>query len=328
MAVNEGSECIYLYFMMMDMDRVIGRFTGSERGPLLIVLGGIHGNEPAGVSAISLIFKMLEVEPITNPEFSFRGRLVGLRGNLEALGEKRRYLRQDLNRMFTADRIEAARAKAGQDRGPEEGELLDLVGHIEDELSNYEPEELVVVDLHTTTARGGIFSIVGDDERSISIAVEMHAPVVLGMLQGLEGTTLHLVRHLRERGWNATGVCFEAGQHDDYLSVNRAIAAVINCMRTIGCVKREHVENQHDKLLIEFGADLPKVTRLIYKHRIEEGDGFTMLGNFNNFQYINKGEYLAKDKRGDIRAPHEGLILMPLYQAQGEEGFFIVEANE
>ncbi|MEO1085677.1 MAG: aspartoacylase, partial [Acidobacteriota bacterium] len=30
------------------------------------------------------------------------------------------------------------------------------------------------------------------------------------------------------------------------------------------------------------------------------------------------------DRRGDILSPHDGLILMPLYQQQGEDGFFLV----
>ncbi len=52
---------------------------------MLICLGGIHGNEPAGVMAVDLILKMLEVEPITNPDFEFRGTIVGIRGNMQAL---------------------------------------------------------------------------------------------------------------------------------------------------------------------------------------------------------------------------------------------------
>lgn len=317
-----------LRFMFRHPDRVIGRFTGEKKGPLLIVLGGIHGNEPAGIHAMEIIFKMLEVEPITNPEFQFAGRVVGLRGNINALEKKQRYINQDLNRMFTPEKIREVLEKSMAELGPEERELLDLVKTMDEEVMNYQPDEMVLLDLHTTTAYGGIFSIAKDDDRSLELAVELHAPVVRGMLQGLQGTTLHFIEHHRFFDIEATAVCFESGQHDEKLSVNRAIAGVINCMRTLGNVRGEHVENQHDKLLREFSHGLPKVTNLVFKHMIHPGDDFKMLGHYKNFQQISKGELLAQDKNGEIHAPYDGLILMPLYQKQGEEGFFIVQPAE
>ena len=77
----------------MDPERIIGRYSGSDRGPLLIVFGGMHGNEPAGIEALEIMFHMLEMEPMTNPEFRFCGRLVGFRGNLQALREGSRFHR-------------------------------------------------------------------------------------------------------------------------------------------------------------------------------------------------------------------------------------------
>ncbi|HHJ50479.1 MAG TPA: succinylglutamate desuccinylase, partial [Phaeodactylibacter sp.] len=87
----------------MQLERVIGRYTGKEKGPLLICFGGMHGNEPAGVRALEIMFKMLEVEPLSNPDFSFKGRLLGLRGNLRALQAKKRYIVKDLNRQWTPE---------------------------------------------------------------------------------------------------------------------------------------------------------------------------------------------------------------------------------
>jgi succinylglutamate desuccinylase len=45
---------------------------------------------------------------------------------------------------------------------------------------------------------------------------------------------------------------------------------------------------------------------------------------FTNFQKVKKGELLAHDNKGEIICPHVGLILMPLYQKQGEDGFFLI----
>ncbi len=50
-------------------ERVIGIFDENHRGPLVIMFGGIHGNETAGVKALEYLIKMLEVEHITNETF-------------------------------------------------------------------------------------------------------------------------------------------------------------------------------------------------------------------------------------------------------------------
>ena len=40
---------------------------------------------------------------------------------------------------------------------------------------------------------------------------------------------------------------------------------------------------------------------------------------------MKAGEILAEDQHGAIRAKDDGLILMPLYQRKGTEGFFLVK---
>jgi len=88
-------------------NRIIGDHIGDHHGPLLIVFGAMHGNEPAGVRALEMVFKMLEVEPITNPSFQFSGKLIGLIGNLQAYQKKVRFIDKDLNRSWKPDLINA-----------------------------------------------------------------------------------------------------------------------------------------------------------------------------------------------------------------------------
>ncbi|MCO6476132.1 MAG: succinylglutamate desuccinylase/aspartoacylase family protein [Phaeodactylibacter sp.] len=304
-------------------ERIIGQHEGTEKGPLLICLGGMHGNEPAGIQALEILFKLLEIEPETNPSFTFRGRLLGLRGNMRAISRKMRYLEKDLNRQWTPENINRVKSTPTAELRAEDLELKELITIIEKNIESYQPEKIVLLDLHTTTAYGGIFSIATDDPESVRIAVELHAPVVKGMLEGIRGTTLHYFN--RENLHRPTvGVSFESGQHDEPLSVNRAIAAIINCMRTIGCVRSEHVENRHDSLLIEYSKNLPKVLELIMCHEIEPGDDFHMMPNYENFQKVRKGELLAHDRHGPIYAQADGRLLMPLYQQQGDDGFFLI----
>ncbi len=307
------------------MERIIGRYTGQQKGPLLIALGGIHGNEPAGLRALELIMKMLEVEPITNPSFRFNGRLLALRGNLAALQSGQRFIDKDLNRNWTEENVARIRSSPATSWDMEDREIASLLHVIDQEIADYRPERIVVLDLHTTTADGGIFSIATDDPESLEIAIELHAPVIRGILAGINGTILHYFNKKRY-GPRITAVGFESGQHYDPLSINRAIAAITNCMRTIGCVNSKHVENRHDELLIEYSKDLPKVADFITAHTIRAGDDFRMKEGYQNFGSVRKGEILAYDRHGPITAVEDGLVLMPLYQPQGEDGFFLIRA--
>ena len=45
---------------------------------------------------------------------------------------------------------------------------------------------------------------------------------------------------------------------------------------------------------------------------------------FRNLQQVERGQRLGEDRGGDILSSESGRILMPLYQNQGNDGFFIV----
>ena len=303
--------------------RVIGRYSGKEKGPLLICFGGMHGNELAGVKALEIMFDKLAVEPHTNPSFVFRGRMLGLRGNRKAMKFNKRFLVKDLNRQWTNENVHRIKNAKLADLDSEDLEIKELLNIIETEIEEYQPEKLIFLDFHTTTAFGGIFSIPTDDPESIRIAIELHAPVITGLLKGVKGTSLHYFSNQNFKP-ETVAICFESGQHNEDLSIKRAIAALTNCMRTIGCVKAEHVENIHDKILIEYSKGFPQVAELINIHSIQPGDKFKMKPGYKNFQAVKKGEILATDRNGEIRASEDGLILMPLYQKQGDDGFFLI----
>lgn len=308
----------------MERDRIIGSHEGEERGPLLICIGAMHGNEPAGVKALELMFKMLEVEPITNEDFSYKGKIVGVIGNKQAFGEKKRFINRDLNRQFRKDKLASLLKMTSNELSGEDRELVELINVIKDEIKLYNPSKLYILDLHTTSSKGGIFCLTTNDDESIHIARGLHAPVVMGFLKGIQGTTLHYFNE-DTMGVPTVAVTFESGQHEEPLSINRAVAAITNCMKIIGSIREEDVENRHNHLLIEYSRDLPKVTELLERHDITPEDKFQMRPNFKNFQRLSKGEVIADDVNGPVAVKEDCLLLMPLYQAQGEEGFFLIK---
>lgn len=302
--------------------RIISRYSGNRRGPLLIVIGALHGNEKSGVEAIRLIKKMLDVEPITNPSFQFNGTFVGILGNLTAYQSNQRFIDADLNRIWTNKGIEKLKTN---ERNISEGkEQKELIKSIKREITKNNPTEVVLLDLHSTSSAGGIFTIPTQHKRSLEIGNTLHAPVITGMLEGVKGTMLSYYTKKKVCNFPITGIVFEAGQHEDPLSINRAIAAIINCMKAIGNVRVDDVENIHDKLLITYSKNLPKQSKLMYKHAIIPSDAFKMRPGYQNFQLVKESEILGDDIRGPVCSPEDGMILMPLYQSQGSEGFYII----
>ena len=308
-------------------NRKIGVYGGFAPGPLVVGVGGLHGNEPAGIRALEQVFLMLQQEPTVNPEFTFRGTLVGLVGHVEANRVGKRFLQRDLNRHWTAANVQRSKQTPADMLEAEDREVAAMLQCIWAEVETYRPDTLVMLDLHTTSAEGGIFSIPMDTDDSLILAQELYAPVVLGLHDGLEGTLLQAASDgvFHTGGWpkQVMGVAFESGQHHDPLSTSRAIAAIIHCLRAVGCVRADDVESRHEAVLRSHTQHLPKVVRLRHVHHIKPGDAFRMQPGYSNFQQIRQHEHLADDVNGPILSPCDGLILMPLYQAQGTDGFFI-----
>jgi succinylglutamate desuccinylase len=304
--------------------RKIGTYTGAANGTLIIALAAIHGNEPAGMRALQALFDMLEAEPRKNPYFQFRGKIVGLVGNMQAYERRVRFVKTDLNRHLTVENIERVQTTALERLIFEDLELLELTDAIQQEIADYQPDQLIILDLHTTSADGGIFSIVAHDRASLDVAKTLYAPVVSGLIGQVGGSTLHYFS-TENMGLPTLKIAFEAGQHDDPVSVRRTIAWLVNLLRTVGVVNRYDVETRHDEILRGYSRHLPKAVKVLHVHHIKAGDDFQMLPNFKNFQAVRKGELLAKDKNGYIAAPEDCLMLMPLYQKQGTEGFFLVK---
>ncbi|PPK84660.1 succinylglutamate desuccinylase [Neolewinella xylanilytica] len=307
--------------------RVIGHYIGEEPGPLVVAIGGIHGNEPAGVQALEQLFDLLKEEPRLNPGFTFRGELLALRGNLEALRVGRRYVDIDLNRIWKP----YVRGTDNTFPTVEARELDGMLAAIENALEDSSAQELVLIDLHTTTATGGIFAITGDDAPSLLLAAELGVPVIKGMLSGLQGTTLSYFRSGEyDFEHPCRAITFEAGAHTDEESVDRALAATVNLLRSVGCVREEDVSTHHEETLRRAAVPVPTLLELTYVHHIDPDDraGFTMRPGYRNFQSVEEGTIIAEDANGPIAAPCSGYILMPLYQDQGDEGFFIVAAYE
>jgi len=296
--------------------RVIGRMDGPTPGPVLVCVAGLHGNEPAGVEALTRVLDTLTVEA-----YQLEGTFVALRGNQAALAERVRFVDSDLNRHWTRERL----GRVTLDREPdptvsEDADLLELHDIISDVLDQATGESYLI-DVHTTSGRSPPFSTVGDTLRNRRFAMQLPLPLVMGLEEHLEGTMLEF---FNDQGHVTLGL--EGGQHEDASSVDRIEAAVWLALEAAGMLPDPRAATRLAEartFLAHLSRNLPRVLEVRHRHFVGPNGGFAMRPGYASFQEVTVNEHVADDECGSVTAQETGLILMPLYQPAGDDGFFI-----
>ena len=294
-----------------DIPRIIGKYSSGKKGPLLFVTGGIHGNEPSGVKALETVFKELEK---TKPEIE--GTIIGVAGNKNALNQNKRYIDEDLNRTWTSENIEAG----GRDTH-ETAEMFEII----DILKKYPEEDFTkryFLDCHTTSSASLPYVSVQEVNDNDEWAHKFPTYIIRGFSDIITGDIDHYLSRI-----GMTGFVFEAGQHTDktsqenhegviWLALKEACGLDLSKISTYPeCVDR----------FAEKNAPPQKTFEIIHRHGLEDSDIFEMEPGYENFQKIEKGELLAKQNGNEVKSEWDARIFMPLYQAQGNDGFFVVK---
>jgi succinylglutamate desuccinylase len=289
--------------------REIGRVVGDEAGPTLIAVAGIHGNERAGVVAARRVLATLN-----RRHGRVCGELVAFAGNLGAMKQGVRYRSRDMNRVWTEDAVE--RGLGPNDE--ETGEMRELHEAIREAIARARgPVHLI--DLHTTSASGFPFVLFGDTLEQRRFASAVPLPLVMGLEEQLDGVLSGY--------WTTKGIttfAVEGGQHDDPSSIDNLEAVLLLGAESAGIFGSgllTETGNAHS-LLERRRGDLPRVMEVVRRHAITPEDRFVMEPGFSNLARARAGQLLACDRNGEIRAPSDGLVLLPLYQGQGADGFF------
>jgi succinylglutamate desuccinylase len=292
---------------------VVGRITAEPAGPTVIAMVGIHGNEPSGLRAARRV-----LETIENAGILKGGEFVVLAGNLEALEKRQRFIDRDLNRQWTPQKIRQLRAGTGpQDaEANQQRELLEEFERIIEAARG----PIHFLDLHTSSAEGPPFLTVGDTLRNRAFAENLPLPLILGLEEQVDGS---LLEYLNNFGFVTLGV--EAGQHDSEESVDRHEAVLWLALEAADMFvpNRTPELGPYRRMLRRASTGIPRVVEVRHRHAITPADEFRMDPGHVNFGAVSKGQAIACDRLGPITVPENGMMLLPLYQGQGDDGFFV-----
>ncbi|MYG80397.1 MAG: hypothetical protein F4187_00860 [Gemmatimonadetes bacterium] len=312
-------------------DGLIGWVEGASEGPLLLCFGGVHGNEPAGVRALEAM-----VDTVRARSGVMTGDLVAVVGNRSALAAGQRFIAYDLNRAWTPEFLGALESRGDgasadgaigatnsrRDGTParEDLEVLRVQGILA-EVAARRRGPVYVLDLHSTSGRGGTFTSTDDRPGHRAFAREIPLPMVLGLDDHLRGT---LLSHLNRLGY--TTVLCECGQHEEAQAATRAVAAIWLAIRAAGLLGDSDAPEARRafEMLRNLTGHLPGYLETVYRHPVEERDDYATRPGWRNFQRVQAGDVVGDDRNGEVAAPCSGMLLMPLYQRLGEDGFFVV----
>lgn len=288
-------------------------------GPLVVVCGGLHGNEPAGIVAGARV-----AEEIRSQGVPIAGGLALVAGNLPGLEAGDRYLHRDLNRRWQPDRIAHLASRRPLELCREDHEQLDLVACFEALIADRaDPARPVVfLDLHTTSGHTPPFVVSLDDRETLRLAQGTGIPIILDLHRYIDGPIL---MWWHAHGHRALGI--EGGLHDDPAAIRHLEDAIWLLLHAVGVVGHAHLPG---RLVLQFGRPphrLPAISRVVHRHAVVPGSGFAMEPGFRSFDAVREGTLLARDRTGPVRAPADGMVFLPLYQDQGVDGFFVIQAE-
>lgn len=286
---------------------------GNLNQPLLVFVCGIHGNEPMSLKAMLSVAEKIESQNI-----SVRGSVLGISGNIKALELGERFIDRDLNRMWTESTV--LEVENSERNVNEKEEMSEIWSILKGKIDTIGKREFVVYDLHTTSSPSVPFITINDTISNRNIAKSYPLASVFGIEEYLNGP---LLSYMNELGYNAIG--FEGGQHDDIESFYNHEAFIWLSLANHAVISRdlEIVKRAHERLL-KASADPYKFFEITYRYLVKPNDRFKMQAGYNNFQSIDKDIKLADNNDEEIISKWDDRIFMPLYQDQGDDGFFII----
>ncbi len=298
--------------------REVGRVDSLVDGATLLVIGGVHGNEPAGLIAAKRVLDAIVEDQPT----AMRGRMVVLAGNLSALNSNdpdARYIDSDLNRLCTPEQL----AKPSS-TSVEHAEMHELLAAIRAEHAR--SSTMIVIDLHTTSSNSSPVVVLQDSIPARRFADHFPLPRYLGFEEELPG----LVSDRVTEELGCVACVIEGGQHQDPNSIlahEAIIWTALDAAQILPIGAMVHPCDPRSVFAEASGDGKGSVFDIRHLHTITSPD-FGMAPGVGWGTPVHAGKTLVALEGSEMLiAPVSGLVFLPNHQLTkrpGDDGFFIV----
>lgn len=256
----------------------------QKKGPTILFLGAVHGNEKCGTRAMKRAIQSI----VSRKIHLLKGKVVFVPiANPLAYRKNRHFVQENLNRIIK---------RTKHPRSYEARLANELCGLIE--------KADVVVDLHSMTAKGKPFyylDVPNKKNRALGTILGPKLAVTgwpelyrkLGRDDGTSDTVSYATR------LGKLALILECGQHGDSSATAVAYRAILNSLKHYGLIK---------------GVVKPRTSKEVrVKDVFFRGSARERFSkNWNHFDFVKKGQSLIIDDSAVVvRAPYTGYIVMP-----------------
>lgn len=303
------------------ISRTIGDHRAAATGPTLVVVGGLHANEPAGIEAAQRVHAAISGGSLRLNA----GRFKSLRGNLAALAADTdvmpRYIDEDLNRAFVDDLECEGESSAEQRQRAEIAAEFDTIA-----AASAEP--VYLLDLHTVSSESPPFVVLEDSLAARAFTSAFPLPRILGLEEELRG--LMIDEATQRLGWVA---CIaESGLHRDPRSADVHEALIMLALESLGMIDPGAKASTGESPREVASAAAGMLARQVYDFRQRvriSHESFAMQPEAAAFTRVRaRRTVLATEDARPITAEADGLLFMPNRQRDrrvGDDGFFVVQ---
>lgn len=263
---------------------------GANPGPVSIVLAGVHGNERCGVDAVSEILKDLQI---------VKGKVVFCYGNPKAITESKRFIEQNLNRMFNDEAI-----LTDTEKGSYEFARAQF-------LKPYMLSAGALLDVHASLTPDSQPFVICEPNASGIVEQLPVARVVTGFDAVEPGGTDYFMNINGK-----IGVCIECGYTNDVQSVARAKEGILSFLRARGHLERVHINREQEHIHM---YDLYRT----------KTNTFMLTKEFGDFEHLSSGQVIGYDGNEKIAAQKDCVILFARNRERaGDEAFLLGEKKD
>jgi succinylglutamate desuccinylase len=301
----------------MPLERLLGKYSSGRKGPALIITADAFGNEFSGILAFLNV-----LDSLTKLNLPLRGELTGLAGNI---GSSRKGLLMGLNEKPSHYIEEGPLMDFGESQGYNEAaEFVELIEEFE-KAQHAMTTGVYYMDIKTCPSLKEPYICVSRNSDCIRFAEHLPFKIIKGLEDFI---TDHMGFYLNAKGY--CGYTLKVGPFDSYSSIEMQEAAIWLALVNCGCLDRQevpYISFYHNILNNSIQGKKATTFEVVYKYTIQEDEFFRMVPGYHNFQKIRKGELLATSDGGPVLSHWDGLIFMPGYHTQRQDGFFVLREN-
>lgn len=301
-------------------DREIGRAGDAHAGTTLVILGGVHGNERAGLIAGQRVLDMLSTDQFQQ----MNGRLVVLAGNLAALNHEdpdTRYIHHDLNRLCKREHFDEPSSTSA-----EHEQMHELFGALESILVSCKVagQQMIVLDLHTTSAPSRPVVAFEDSLAARRHAMRMPCPKYLGIEEEINGLVIDAVTNRL----GCISYLIEGGQHDDPASVDVHEASIWIALDSAGVIDHSRHVSDHFGFMRSMSQNRGHVVYDVRHREPITSEDFVISEGVESGTPVHAGRTVIAMQAGKpVYSPIHGRVFLPNMQTHkriNDDGFFIV----